>query len=112
MNKLLIQEVGFGGTFDDVRTKLANLSYHLERKNNEEAKLELSNLFFSIYSNIEKIDVKSRVFLCFVKSINEVEFINPEDETEVANALQKLSSLTVGDVQSVIEDLKKKLTAN
>lgn len=114
MNKIIVQDVGFGSTFDSVKEKLANLSYHLEHQDIEASKIELSNLFFSVFSNLEKVDIKSRIFLCMVYKIDGKEFINPEDEDEVLNALLyfKKIGLTVEDVEESISSLKKKLMSN
>ena len=111
LNKLIIQEVGFGSTFEDVKTKLNNISFHLENKDLDSSKIELANLYFSIYSNLEKLDITSRAFLCFVNSIGGQELTDPEDELQVKKFLKLIYDLdlTVDDVESTMAALKKKL---
>lgn len=111
LNKILIQDIGFGSTFQDAQTRLQNINYHISKQNWDDSKIEMSNLFFSIFSTLEKAGIKSRLFLCFVSSIGDCKVENVEDEQEVQKCFRLFDDigLTVGDVEDTFTALKKKL---
>ncbi len=57
------------------------------------------------YAAIEKIDFKSLSFACMIASIDG-EPVGISDE-ELKNAVEKLEELTIGQVDEILEDLKK-----
>lgn len=111
MNHFLAQEMGLGDDMSAVTRHLARLDVHLRAGDVPAAQQERINLGYNVALMLERIDIKSRVFLAFVHSIDGHPVGDLDDDNECDRALAALSAIgaTVGDVEDIFEELKKKL---
>jgi hypothetical protein len=110
MQVFLMQESGIGSTMQAVEAHFKTLDALLVSGKVEDAIKERQNLHISFYCAIEKIDFKSFAFACMIKSINGKQVGITEDALK--DAIDKLEGLTVGQVDDILESLKKNCIGN
>lgn len=110
MQGFLMQETGIGNTMPAIDNHFKTLDALLVSGKYEEAIQERQNMHVGFYCAIEKIDFKSLSFGCMIASIDD-EPVGISDE-ELKNSIEKLNELTVGQVDDILEDLKKNCIGN
>jgi len=108
--RYIILEAGLGSTVADILKRSNNVITHLVNDRKDDAIQEQQNMTLGLFSALEGIDYQSMSFACFVRDINGKQYpISTDKEvkditTELAN-----TGITVLELQSHIQDLKKKL---
>lgn len=111
MQSLLLQDSGIGSTLADIDRHFKTLDAMLQVNNLEAANTERQNLQLAFYSCLEKINYKSLAFVCCIESIDGKEVNEPSDEG-LLKVVNKLNSLTYGEVDEILEDVKKNCISN
>lgn len=108
--KYLVQDGGIGSTMDDVTRHYGNLYKLLGAGMAAEAATESYNLYQNLYLAINKINIGHISFACFVHSIKGAPLLD-HSETNLRATSVRLGKmgLTQGQVEDILEDLKKKL---
>ena len=103
-----LQASGIGNSVGDWDLKIAKAISYLEADKKEDAVIELKNIRLNVFSALEGIDYKSLAFACMVAAENDVP-ITDYSESALNAKLNEWSNagLTNGDVDEVLEDLKK-----
>lgn len=109
-NKFIAQDNGIGADMDAVSRHYAKFDTHLAVGDVEALKQERINLHYCFHLMFNDVDLKSRAMLCYIHSINgyKVGDLNDEMEVEKCMTLLDESGCTIGDVEEVIEEIKKK----
>jgi hypothetical protein len=110
MQVFLMQDSGIGSTMQAVEAHFKTLDALLVSGKVEDAIKERQNLHISFYCALEKIDFKSFAFACMIESINGKQVGITEDALK--DAIDKLEGLTVGQVDDILEELKKNCIGN
>ena len=113
LGKLVIQDLQIGDDINSVSRHFETLHKYIGLGKYDEAVSEAKNLHNNFYYMIEGMDISSYSFITFVKSINK-EAYNDLSLSGVKETIHRLSDmgLTVGHVEDLLFDLKKKLTMN
>lgn len=111
LNNFYAQQLGMGSDMDSVSKHYSKLDTFLATKDIEKAMIERVNLHYNLFMVLEQTDINSRSFLCFVHSINGqvVGDLDDDDEAEAALKMLYDTGCTVGDVEDIFDELKKKL---
>jgi hypothetical protein len=110
MQVFLMQDSGIGSTMQAVEAHFKTLDALLVSGKVEDAIKERQNLHIGFYCALEKIDFKSFAFACMIASINGKQVGITEDALK--DAIDKLKGLTVGQVDDLLEELKKNCIGN
>lgn len=113
MQNYVLQDSGIGNTMQDIDRHLQNTVVLLGKEKLTESKTELTNLRYSFYSMVNGIDYKTKAFACLVKQINGLmcDDISTDGLNTTVEALETLG-ITVGEVDELWQDVKKKLIPN
>lgn len=108
--RFIILDAGLGSNAADVLKRVNNINTHIANDRKEDAMQEAQNLTLGVFSALQGLDYTSMAFACFVRDIDGVKHpINTDKEvTMLCDELNK-ANITVLEVQSYLEDLKKKL---
>lgn len=108
--KYLVQDAGIGSTFEDLGRHYQKAFQYLGQGMTEEASAEVYNLYQQVYLMLGKINIQHVSFACLVHSINgdSVEDYSETNLRQVCDQLGKMG-LTQGDVDDLLEAVKKKL---
>jgi hypothetical protein len=108
MQQYLLQDGGIGSDINAIDERISKLVNFLEHGRPDEAKEELTNLRYALFSGISGLDFKCRAFACFVNKING-EQCSDLSSDGITRTVEILSTITVGDLEQHWETVKKKL---
>lgn len=108
--RYIILEAGLGSTAADILKRINNVNTHILNDRKEDAMQEVQNLTLGVFSALEGISYSSMIFACMVRDINGVKYEigTDADVKKVCEAI-KATEITTQELQSYIDDLKKKL---
>lgn len=111
MNSFLAQELGMGSDLEAISKHYAKFDGFIAAGDLEALKQERINLHYCLYMLLEDVDLKSRAFLCFVHKINGTVIGDLDDDAEVEKARKLMEDIgaTIGDVEDIFAEVKKKL---
>ncbi len=114
MNSFLAQELGMGSDLPAISKHYSKFDGFLAVGDLDSLKQERINLHYCLFMLLEQTDIKSRAFLCFVSKINDTVIGDLDDDAvvDMARRLMDDSGCTIGDVQDIFAELKKKLIPN
>lgn len=114
MNHFLAQELGIGSDGGAVSRHLLKMDAHVEAGDKAAYLQERVNLGYNMVMMVNEIDIKSRVFLAMVHSIDGEPVGDLDDDAACTKALARLAAtgITVGDVEKEFDEVKKKLMAS
>lgn len=109
----LLFESGVGSTMESISAHYTKIFQHLTLNQNEFATEEAFNLYTNWNTFLNNISYKTLALACFIKSVNGKEPDLKTDEDYV-NLHTKLldDGLTNGNLEEILDSLKKKLQAN
>lgn len=112
MQSLLLQDVGIGSSIRDFEKYFKTLDAHIGSGDLNAISTTRQNMLLALYSNIEGINYKSLAFACLIHAVDGKEINDPSDEglKELINSMG--DSLTVGEIETILEDLKKNCVQN
>lgn len=107
-NAYLLQDAGIGNTIEDVDIHLEKVITLLAQDKKPDAVEELKNMRFNLFSMLSQLDYKSLAFGCLIKGLEDY------GTESIAKTINELSAegLSVGMVQDILEEVKKKWTQN
>lgn len=107
-NEYSLKSSELGNTIEDVDRKFGTLSTLIASKQNDKAAMELSNIYQTHWSILNKVNYKSLQFGCILYSIND-EIIKDYSQDNLTLILARLSKkgLSMKMVKVEIENLKK-----
>lgn len=108
--RYIILDAGLGSTTADILKRINNVNTHLINDRKADAMQEVQNMTLGVFSALEGIDYQSMILACFVRDINGIQYPigNDGEVTKICEAL-KDTGITSTELQSYIDDLKKKL---
>lgn len=111
LNIFFSQLIGIGDNFSSFHSHLRKIDSFSAAGDHEAARQERINLTYNMHMITEGIDIQTRCFLCMVKDINGQPVGDLENDKDCLDAFKLLtdSGCTVGDVEDILEELKKKL---
>ncbi len=109
-NKLACLDLGVGSTLQDFNQHFSKLHAYLTNDKNEEAKIEMSNIYHNFFNMINKISVWSYCWCAYIHSIDGV----PYTKTEVSEHRETILDLSEkglksSDIKESLDDVKKNL---
>jgi hypothetical protein len=110
MQVFLMQDSGIGSTMQAVEAHFKTLDSLLVSGKLEDAVKERQNMHIGFYCALEKIDFKSFAFACMIESINGKQVGITEDALK--DVIDKLDGLNVGQLDDLLEGLKKNCIGN
>jgi hypothetical protein len=110
MQAFLMQDTGIGNTMQAVEMHFKSLDALLSSNKIEDAIKERQNMHIGFYCAIEKIDFKSLSFACMIESIDGNRISLSDDALK--KALDEIKDITVGQVDEILEELKKNCIGN
>jgi len=113
LGKLVVQDIGVGDSMTSVAQHFITWHNYMKLGKHAEAAQEGINLHNNFFYMIEGISIDSYSFTTYVKSINGVS--HTDRTTGGADKIIKQlaeAGLTVGHVEDLLEELKKKLIRN
>lgn len=108
--RYIILDAGLGSNVADILKRINNINTHILNDRKEDAMQEVQNTTLGIFSALEGIDYQSMTFACAVRDINGVKY--PITTDKEVTELQKdilATGITTFEIQSYLDDLKKKL---
>ena len=108
--RFIILDAGLGSNTADILKRINNINTHLTNERKEDAMQEVQNMTLGVFSALEGIDYESMTFACLVSDINGVHYkIGTDNEVKIVSDMVKATGITILEVQSYLQDLKKKL---
>lgn len=114
MQKYSIQDIGIGSTLADVDRHHFTLDALLSQNRNDEARVERYNMHYNFYLILNKVDITSLTFCCFIRSINGEKIADYSETYLVKNVIPLLAKIELGrgQMEEILETVKKKLLPN
>lgn len=110
-NQYLLWESGVGADIEAIQRHYTRLFSFLALKEIDNANKEAENLFYTHYAILEKIDFKSLAFACLVHSVGEsVRDDYSEEGLKATAELVAATEITIGNLETSLEEVKKKIT--
>lgn len=111
--KYLLQDSGIGSTIEDVYRHSERLDIFLAAGKTQEAINERANQHFNFFFMLNKITITHLTFAVFVDSIDG-EPVTDHSEANLLSVCERLGrvGLQRGELESILEDIKKKLIPN
>jgi hypothetical protein len=108
--RYIILDAGLGSSTGDILKRINNINTYILNDRKEDAMQEVQNMTLGVFSALEGIDYSSMILSCLVRDINGVkyEIATDKDVAKVCEAV-KATGITTLELQSYIDDLKKKL---
>lgn len=111
MQSYLLQDSGIGSSVEDMDKRIEKSVVFIANDRRDEAKEELTNLRYTVFSMLQGIDYKSKSFSCLVHSINGKECDDLTTEGLEATAKQ-IEGISVESLEKHFDEIKKKLISN
>ena len=111
MQQYLLQESGIGSDISAIDDRLSRTVNFLENSKPDEAKEELINLRYAMFSAISGLDYKSKAFSCLVCRVNDQLFTDMSSEG-LERLVEILDALPVEEIEKHWDGVKKKLIPN
>lgn len=111
LQKYLLMDTGIGSDMQAVAAKFSKMNAFLTKGQTEDAKNESENLFYNIFSIMQKIDYKSYAFVCMVYSIGPrlCNDLSDEGLNDTIAYLEK-TLITQNQIETALEEIKKKIS--
>lgn len=111
--KYILQDAGMGSDIDAVYKHFEKLDVFLAAGKLEEAIRERSNQHYALFFMLNKINITSLSFAVLLYSIDDVR-VEDYSETNLLRICERLGrdGLSRGELESLLEDVKKNLIRN
>lgn len=111
--KYLIQDAGIGSTIEDVYKHSEKLDAFIQTDKIAEAITERINQHYNFFMMLNKINITHLSFAVFVESIDGND-ITDYSQTGLQDVCARLGKVRLrrGQLESILEDIKKKLIPN
>lgn len=109
MQSYLLQDSGIGNTIDAIDQRLNNLILFATSGKNDEVITEATNLRYTFFSMLNKIDYKSMSFACLIKEIDSRE-TNDLTDAGLSDVVNRISDME--DLAEHWEEIKKNWSRN
>lgn len=107
-NKLLMVDAGVGSTVEDLDTHLHRMAKYIEKGQHDNYNKEIANLRQNFFLILSEVTPKYRAFAALVTKIDG-EPVSDLSDTGLAKTAAMLSDCPVGDLDSAVSEVKKKL---
>lgn len=111
MQSYILQDAGIGSTIEDVDKRMNNIMMFAASAKTDDVVTEVTNLRYTFFSMLSKIDYLSKSFACLIAGIDDVEKndLSSEGLTELVN---EVSFMPRGELQDHWEEVKKNWITN
>lgn len=107
---IVLQVDYIGSTLEDVSRHFQKFDAFLSKGKYDELLEERINLTFNFNAIINKISIKTKAMVCFIKSIGGVEpDLSNEDGLEEAYQKMLATNISTGQIDDLLGQIKKKL---
>ena len=112
LQKYCLVDAGIGSTLNDVIRHFSRLDQFIEVKDFDSIVAERENMLMSYQFMLSEQYIKSYVFACLIKTIDNVNIDVTDDNIDEYVEMLELSDLTISQVEDITESQKKSLMSN